>query len=80
VLALAEVAFGVSLDESALREPWPSAQLLPVLEDLPLPLAGYPFRTGGPGHRSAARPGRRHRGDIGAGRAGGMADVSDRPR
>lgn len=48
VLALAEVAFGVSLDESALREPWPSAQLLPVLEDLPVPLAGYPFRAGDP--------------------------------
>lgn len=48
VLALAEVAFGVSLDESALREPWPSAQLLPVLEDLPVPLAGYPWSTGDP--------------------------------
>jgi Family of unknown function (DUF6461) len=40
VLALAEVAFGASLDESALREPWPSAQIVPVLKDLP----GLPAR------------------------------------
>lgn len=46
LLTLAERAFGISLDEDALDRPWPTARILPVLDDLP---AAHPdSRVGDP--------------------------------
>jgi hypothetical protein len=46
VLALAENAFGLSLDEAELRRELPSAPVLPILADLPDSAGPWPLSTG----------------------------------
>jgi hypothetical protein len=47
LLAMAEEHFGLSLDETSLDQPWPSAVFLPILNDLPAASDGL-FRVGDP--------------------------------
>lgn len=47
LLAMGEEYFGLSLDETSLDQPWPTAVFLPILDDLPAASDGL-FRVGDP--------------------------------